>query len=70
MTDQTRLNVNLNAETAETLRELASRHGISYTEAIRRSVSIYKFFDEEQKKGRRIQTMNTRGRKRMDVMLP
>ena len=54
-----RLNVNLNAETAEALREIADHRGISFTEAVRRAISVYKFIDEETKDGSRIQTVNS-----------
>jgi hypothetical protein len=53
-----RLSVNLNAETAEALREIADHWGISATEAVRRAISVYKFIDEETQEGSRIQTVN------------
>jgi|GEM_PF-2819971 len=66
---QVRLNVNMNAQTADALRELAAKHGISFTEAIRRAISIYKFFDEEAEAGRKIQTMKRNGEEKRDVVL-
>lgn len=53
-----RLNVNLNAETAEALKEIADQRGISFTEAVRRAISIYKFIDDETQEGHRIQTVD------------
>jgi hypothetical protein len=58
-TDQlVRLNVNLNAETAEALKEIADHRGISFTEAVRRAISVYKFIDDETQEGRHIQTVS------------
>jgi len=54
----TRLNVNLNAETAEALKEIAEHRGISFTEAVRRAISVYKFIDDETQEGHRIQTVD------------
>jgi hypothetical protein len=54
-----RLNVNLNTETADALKEIADHRGISFTEAVRRAISVYKFIDEETQEGRRIQTVNS-----------
>lgn len=53
-----RLNVNLNAETADALKEIAEQRGISFTEAVRRAISVYKFIDEETQEGHRIQTVD------------
>ena len=54
----TRLNVNLNAETADALKEIAEHRGISFTEAVRRAISVYKFIDDETQEGHRIQTVD------------
>lgn len=43
----TRLNVNINEETAAALRELAARRDTSVTEIVRRSVAVYKFVEDE-----------------------
>lgn len=56
--DLIRLNVNLNRETADALKEIASAQGISMTEAVRRAVAVLKFVTDEQRDGRKIQTMN------------
>jgi hypothetical protein len=60
-TDQTlvRLNVNLNVETAAALRQIAEERDISFTEAVRRAISVYKFIDDETREGRRIQTTSS-----------
>lgn len=50
-----RLNVNLNSETAEALKEIAEERGISFTEAVRRAISVYKYIDDEVQEGRKIQ---------------
>jgi hypothetical protein len=54
----TRLNVNLNSETAAALQEIAENRGISFTEAVRRAISVYKFIDDETQEGHRIQTVD------------
>ena len=66
---QARLNVNMNAQTADALRQLARDNGISFTEAVRRAISIYKFFEDEMAQGRKIQTMDRDGGNKRDVVL-
>ena len=46
-----RLSVNLSPVVAETLKEYATRKGISITEAIRRAISIMSYIDEAQERG-------------------
>lgn len=46
----TRLSVNINSETAQALQDLASRHGTSVTEIVRRAIGVYKFVDDETQK--------------------
>lgn len=55
-TGTVRLNVNLNAETAAVLKQLTEERGISFTEAVRRAISVYNYIDGEARSGRRIQT--------------
>lgn len=43
----TRLNVNINDETAAALRDLAERRQTTVTEIVRRAVSVYKFVEDE-----------------------
>ena len=54
--DLVRLNVNLNAETAAALKQIAEDRKISFTEAVRRAISIYNFIDSETQAGRHVQT--------------
>ena len=51
-----RLNVNLNQETAAALRKIADDKGISFTEAVRRAISLYDYIEEETRNGRHVQT--------------
>lgn len=61
----TRLNINVNAEVAEFLREAAERENRTITEVVRRAVSVYKFvaYDEagelyvERDNGERLRVM-------------
>lgn len=43
----TRLNININDETATALRELAKERGTSVTDVVRRAVSVYKFVEDQ-----------------------
>lgn len=43
----TKLNVNINDETAAALKDLADRRQITVTEVVRRAVSVYKFVEDE-----------------------
>lgn len=47
----TRLSVNLSPIVAETLKDYASRKGVSVTEAIRRAISILTYVNEAQERG-------------------
>lgn len=64
-----RLNVNLNKETAAALKELAEKQGISLTEAVRRAIALLKFIDDEQAEGRKIQTMDSDGKNKRELVL-
>lgn len=64
-----RLNVNLNKETAEALKEIAQKENISLTEAVRRAIAILKFVEEEQGRGRKIQTMDRDGKDKRELIL-
>jgi hypothetical protein len=50
----TRLNVNINDETAAALRELAERRQTTVTEIVRRAVSVYKFVEDEVVDGNKV----------------
>lgn len=56
--DIVRLEINLNVETADALKQLAVSQGVPLTEVVRRAISLYKFLEEERAQGRRIQTAN------------
>lgn len=60
MSDVVRLSVNLNQETADALHELVRRKGISYTEVLRRAISVHHYLEAETKAGRRIITSDKR----------
>lgn len=64
-----RLNVNLNQETADALKEVAAKESISLTEAVRRAIALLKFVEEEQSRGRRIQTMDKEGKDKRELVL-
>lgn len=64
-----RLNVNLNAETAEALRAIADLHDLTFTEAIRRAIAVYDYIDKETFAGRRIQTSDQNGDNARELVL-
>ena len=61
--DLIRLSVNLNLETAAALREFADRRGLSFTESIRRVISIAHYLENEISEGRKIQIVDEDRRK-------
>lgn len=69
MSELTRLSVNLNRETAEALKDIADREGISLTEAIRRAIALLKFITDEQAQGRKVQTMDANDRDKRELIL-
>jgi hypothetical protein len=50
----TRLSVNLSLDTAAVLKQLATRKGITITDAIRRAIAVWSFVEDELDKGNRI----------------
>jgi hypothetical protein len=50
----TRLSVNLSLDTAEVLKGLARRKGITITDAIPRAIAVWSFVEDELDKGNRI----------------
>lgn len=42
-----RLNININEDTRDALRDLAARRQINVTEVVRRAISVYKFVEDE-----------------------
>jgi tRNA pseudouridine-54 N-methylase len=64
-----RLNVNLNQETANALKELSESQGLTMTEVIRRSISIFKYLTDEIEAGRKIHTMDQDGRNVREMVM-
>lgn len=54
--DLTRLSINMNLDTKDALQRLASEQGISYTEAIRRAISIWAFVEDNRSRGAKLIT--------------
>ena len=69
MSDLTRLNVNLNQETAAALKTIASDNNISLTEAIRRAIALLKFIEDEIGDDRKVQIMDRDGRNKRELVL-
>jgi hypothetical protein len=53
----TRLNVNLNEETACALKAISRKRGVTVTETIRRAVAVLKFFEDETRAGRHVEVV-------------
>ena len=66
---QPRLSVNMNEETAQALKELAEKNGLSVTEAVRRAISVYKFVNDELESGRKILTMDPNEKNKVELFL-
>jgi hypothetical protein len=64
-----RLSVNLSVESAETLRALIRRKGLTITEGIRRAIAIWKFVEDESGKGNEIAVIEHDGSIRKVVLL-
>ncbi len=64
-----RLSVNLSVESAETLRALIRRKGLTITEGIRRSIAVWKFVEDETSKGNQIAVIEHDGSIRKVVLL-
>lgn len=69
MSKLTRLNVNLNRQTATALKYLASQRGISYTEAIRQAIAVYNFVITEQQQGNIIRICDSKGKPERDLVI-
>lgn len=54
----TRLSVNMNAETTEQLHRLAYDKDLSYTEVVRRAITIMTFLQNETDAGRIVQVVD------------
>lgn len=57
----TLLKVNMNEETTTMLTELAAFRNISYTEAIRRAIAVYKFVEDEALLNHTIRSVDANG---------
>lgn len=64
----TRLSINVNDEVAAALRDLAERQDTTITEIVRRSVSVYYFFQEQRSAGKYVRLSGPDGHER--VVLP
>ncbi len=64
-----RLSVNLSVESAETLRGLIRRKGLTITEGIRRAIAVWKFVEDESSKGNQIAVIERDGSIRKVVLL-
>ena len=51
---QTRLNVNINSQTAAALKDYVDKHGVSITEAVRRLVGVGDFIAKAQDEGKQV----------------
>ncbi|KHL00229.1 ribbon-helix-helix protein, CopG family [Sinomonas humi] len=68
-THLTRLSINMNPETAATLKKLAQQEGLSQTEVIRRAVALMEFIQDERRHGRKIQTMDSNDKNKRELVL-
>ncbi|WP_347176874.1 CopG family transcriptional regulator [Parafrankia sp. EAN1pec] len=64
-----RLAVNINTESAAALKEITQRRTASYTETLRRAVSLLKLIEDETQKGHNVQ-VNEGKRVRNIVLSP
>jgi hypothetical protein len=64
-----RLSVNLSVESAETLKALIRRKGLTITEGIRRAIVVWKFVEDESSKGNQIAVIEPDGSKTTVVLL-
>lgn len=67
--DLIRLSVNLNHETAAALRVFADRRGLSFTESIRRCISITKWIQDETDAGRTVLSMDADRRDARELVM-
>lgn len=71
MAGQTRLNVNINKECADALRELAAANGINVTEVVRLAISFLYLAGEINARGNQLIELDPeRGRDRQITPLP
>ena len=65
----TKLNVNINDETAAALKDLAERRQTTVTEIVRRAVSVYKFIEDEWDAGSTLKLVRPEGDETIVSML-
>jgi hypothetical protein len=64
-----RLNVNMNTDTAEGLRYVAEKYGITVTEALRRVVSLGYFLEKQTEDGSVVLVEDKKGKQNQLVMI-
>lgn len=64
-----RLNINVNADTASVFNRITTDKGITYTEAVRRALSVYAYINSEVSQGRRLLTTDPDGTNKREVVL-
>ena len=64
-----RLSINLSVESAETLRSLIRRKGLTITEGIRRAIAVWKFVEDENSNGNQLAVIEQDGSIRKVVLL-
>jgi hypothetical protein len=64
-----RLSVNLSVESAETLRALIRRKGLTITEGVRRAIAVWKFVEDENSNGNQLAVIEPDGSIRKVVLL-
>lgn len=64
----TRLSVNINQDTARTLRDLAERKDLSFTEIVRRAVAVYGVVADAQDRGDVIQVVGEKTTKELLIV--
>lgn len=62
MAEQRRLVINLHDEAWTFIDRVKQREGITYTEAIRRAIALYKFVADAQANGGRLEILDKNGR--------
>lgn len=70
MTNSYRLNVNINNNTAEQIRDLKKDLDISSTEIVRNAVALYATMNQAKMRGQTIQIVDSRGKRRVDILIP
>lgn len=64
-----RLSVNMNLETAAALRTIATNKGASFTEMVRRCISVYKYLEDERLRGNKLYLVDENSNERREIIL-